>query len=121
MLIDTLRGRVLLAILALTDLSFGASSPADSPQSWSLSSSNPEHIGDLYETHVDHEIFYEGVSSGQLESKAKETDTSATLMQAITAGAFRGKKIRYSAFLKTRNVQKKPDFGFVLRMSMGMY
>ncbi|MEK3917874.1 helix-turn-helix domain-containing protein [Paenibacillus sp. FSL H7-0331] len=59
-----------------------------------------------YEMGIDREIVHQGKASGYLKSKTVLDDSSfSTMMQQFKADRFRGKRIRLSCFLKTKDVK----------------
>jgi len=85
---------------------------AQAPQGWFLAGSKPAD----YETGVDAKQEFSGHASAYLKSKApatneKVTNDSAeqggfgTLMQNFRADQYLGKRIRFSAFVKSKDVQ----------------
>lgn len=70
---------------------------------WFISGSHPYN----YEIGIDHNNVHEGKASGYLKSKTvQEKDEFATMMQQFKANAFRGKRIKLSGFIQTKNVQQ---------------
>ncbi|WP_214484900.1 AraC family transcriptional regulator [Bacillus sp. SM2101] len=70
---------------------------------WGLSGSNPE----LYELVVDSNVFHTGTKSGLLYSKGEVNKQQfATMMQGFQAHDYKGKRLKFSCFLKTENVEK---------------
>jgi hypothetical protein len=67
---------------------------------WILSGSEPAD----YEARVDAENKHAGRSSGSLRSVASKPKGFGTLMQSSSAHAYLGKRVRLSAFLKTKDV-----------------
>ncbi|WP_414042605.1 helix-turn-helix domain-containing protein [Macrococcus sp. EM39E] len=64
----------------------------------------------LYETKIDHKVFHSGQKSALLSSSKEESEyndnTFGTLMQSISAEKYRGKRIKFSAFVKTEEADK---------------
>lgn len=59
-----------------------------------------------YEMGIDHEIVHQGKASGYLKSKTVLDESSfSTMMQQFKADKFRGRRIKLSCFLKTKDVQ----------------
>lgn len=70
---------------------------------WFLSGSHPFN----YEMGVDREVVHQGRLSGFLRSKTVQgIEEFATMMQAFKADRYRGKRIKFSGFVKTENVQQ---------------
>ncbi|PLR71235.1 helix-turn-helix transcriptional regulator [Bacillus infantis] len=71
------------------------------PKGWVLSGSHPFN----YQMGIDHETFHKGKSSGYLQSQTVEAPGEfATMMQEINAKNYRGKRLKFSGFLKSNNV-----------------
>jgi hypothetical protein len=60
--------------------------------------------GDQYEVGTDREVFHGGKASGYVEMKDVGEDDFGTLAQTFKADDYRGKRVRLSAWLKTRDV-----------------
>ncbi|XXF79564.1 AraC family transcriptional regulator [Myxococcaceae bacterium GXIMD 01537] len=71
------------------------------PVGWFITESAPQ----LYEANVDNEVPCEGERSAFLRSLGDSPDGYGTFMQAFGAQEYRGKRLRFSAMLKTRNVK----------------
>ena len=70
---------------------------------WFISGSHPYN----YEIGIDQNNVHEGKASGYLKSKTvQEKDEFATMMQQFKANVFRGKRIKLSGFIQTKNVQQ---------------
>ncbi|OWR31715.1 AraC family transcriptional regulator [Saccharibacillus sp. O23] len=68
---------------------------------WFLSGSHPFH----YEMGIDRKEAHRGTGSGYLKSVLSESpEQFGTMMQAFRADDYRGKRLRLSAFVKTREV-----------------
>ncbi|MCM3750039.1 AraC family transcriptional regulator [Paenibacillus pasadenensis] len=68
---------------------------------WFLRGSQPQH----YRIDLDRSIIHQGEASGLLKSKSHpEAGGFGTLMQQFKADAYRGKRMRFSGFLRTRGV-----------------
>ena len=93
-------GTIWLDDLAVRDL--GVVSKTSPPAGWILAGSNP---GD-YSAAVDAAVKHSGAGSGSLRSNAAdETEYRfGTLMQQSAPGAYRGKRVRMSAFIKATDV-----------------
>jgi hypothetical protein len=70
------------------------------PPGWALAGSNPAH----YLVAVDHPDTGAGGASASLTSRSGRADGGGTLMQQIKADEFRGKHVRFTARIKTRDV-----------------
>lgn len=92
-------------ILVFVCFLFGSFYPsfgdAKAPKGWSL---NGSALKD-YECGVDKSEKHSGKHSGFLASKSSWKKGFGTLMQAIQATRFRGKRVRLSAWIKTQNVR----------------
>lgn len=70
---------------------------------WMLSGSNPNN----YQMGIDHNIVHGGKASGYLQSTTvMEKDEFATMMQQFKADNYRGKRIKLSCFVKSKDVQQ---------------
>ena len=56
-----------------------------------------------FEIGVDREVHFSGAASGRLASTERGSG-AGTMMQSISAEAYRGKRLRFTAVLKTRDV-----------------
>lgn len=70
------------------------------PPGWALAGSNPAH----YLVVVDHPDTGAGGASASLASRSGQADGFGTLMQQIEADEYRGKHVRFTARIKTRDV-----------------
>ncbi|MEK4563807.1 helix-turn-helix domain-containing protein [Alkalihalobacillus sp. FSL R5-0424] len=69
---------------------------------WFLSGGNPYH----YEMGIDHEVVHQGKGSAFLKSKTVlDTEEFATMMQQCKAKTFRNKRIKFSGFIRTQDVE----------------
>ena len=69
------------------------------PPHWFISGERAVAARKEYAGSTDHAVVYEGSGSGLLESLS-DTAQHGTLMQVSSASAYRGKRIRFSAFLR---------------------
>nr|WP_216671493.1 AraC family transcriptional regulator [Saccharibacillus qingshengii] len=70
---------------------------------WFMSGSHPFH----YEMGVDRKTVHRGTGSGYLKSVSADSPGQfGTMMQAFRADAYKGKRIRLSAFVKTEAVKR---------------
>ena len=53
---------------------------------------------------LDHEVRYGGETSLHLASRARQTREFGGVMQSLRADHYRGKRVRYAAFVRTENV-----------------
>jgi hypothetical protein len=73
------------------------------PPNWFISGEHNATARKEYVGVTDHTIAYEGSGSGLLES-ISDTAQGGTLMQMSSASAYKGKRIRFSAFLRSNGV-----------------
>ena len=85
------------AAVAFCSLAWGM----DTPQGWFLAGSKPAD----YDSGVDAQTVYGGQPSAYLKSKAPAISGFGTLMQSFKADEYLGKRIRFSAFVKSDAVQ----------------
>ena len=71
------------------------------PEGWMIAGSQPAK----YEASVDTTVLYEGHRSAYLKSKEQVTGGFGTLMQSFDARNYLGKRVRFSAVVKTEDVQ----------------
>lgn len=70
------------------------------PKDWILDGNK----WDCYETGNDTIIFHSGKSSGYLKSVKQKIKGFGTLMQIMNAGQYHGERIRFSAWVKSKDV-----------------
>jgi hypothetical protein len=70
------------------------------PPGWFLAGSNPAH----YLVAVDHPDTGTGGASARLTSRGGQADGFGTLMQQIKADEYRGRRVRFTARIRTRDV-----------------
>lgn len=70
------------------------------PQSWISGGNNPKD----YEMGLDNEVFHSKSPSGLLKSLKEKPAGFATLMQEFSAANYKGKRMQFSAFIKTKQV-----------------
>ena len=85
------------AAVAFCSLAWGM----ETPQGWSLAGNKPAD----YDSGVDAQTVYGGQPSAYLKSKVPAINGFGTLMQSFKAEEYLGKRIRFSAFVKTDAVQ----------------
>jgi hypothetical protein len=85
------------AAVAFCSLAWGM----ETPQGWILAGSKPAD----YDSGVDAQTVYGGQPSAYLRSKMPAINGFGTLMQSFKAEEYLGKRIRFSAFVKTDAVQ----------------
>lgn len=86
-----------LSILIIASLTLQAAAP----RGWFLAGSKPAS----YESGIDAQASYNGHSGAFLKSKDSRIDGFGTLMQAFRADHYLGKRVRFSAFVKSADVQ----------------
>lgn len=91
-------------LLVVGSLSIIHSAAAAPPPDWILGSPPSARGSWDYVARVDHTTAYDGSASGLLESIAKPVSRFGTLAQRVAGKVFAGKRIRFSAYIKTRNV-----------------
>jgi hypothetical protein len=74
--------------------------PAPDNAAWVLAGSAP----DDYVSSTNNSVSYHGKLSASLRSKVSEPRGFATLMQTVQADAFRGKRVRFSGFVRSQDV-----------------
>ncbi len=72
-----------------------------SVKSWFLAGSRPNN----YEQGVDAEVTFNSKKSAYLRSKGPESEGFGTLMQMFQASTYLGKRLRYSAYVKSEEVE----------------
>jgi hypothetical protein len=86
-----------IALLAVCSLAL----QAQVPQGWFIAGSKPAD----YEVGIDASAVYKGHASAVLKAKKPAVDGFGTLMQDFRADHYQGKRVRFSAFVKTEGVQ----------------
>jgi hypothetical protein len=86
---------------------------AAAPEGWRLSGSKPA----AYVTGVDSQETYNGHPSAYLKSSQPETDGFGTLAQQFKADQYLGKRVRFSAFVKSEGL--KDWAGLWMRVDKG--
>ena len=71
------------------------------PRGWFLAGSKPAS----YDTGIDAQASYNGHPSAYLKSKDPRIDGFGTLMQDFRADHYVGKRVRFSAYVKTENAE----------------
>jgi hypothetical protein len=74
---------------------------ADLPAGWFKAGSHPAE----YDAGIDTAIRHAGRASGTVKATASELHGFGTLMQTATGVAYRGKRIRFSGYVKSEHVQ----------------
>jgi len=72
--------------------------PESSAPGWSHGSPSAYRIG------IDRTVVHGGSSSGHLTARSSTPDGFASLLQMVKADRYRGKRVRFSAYVKTRDV-----------------
>jgi len=72
------------------------------PKGWFLAGTKPAE----YESTVDARALYDGHPSAYLRAKGPTTEGFGTLMQQFRADRYLGKRVRLSAFIRSKGVQK---------------
>jgi hypothetical protein len=93
----TMRNAWKAAVVAFCSLAWGM----ETPQGWFLAGNRPAD----YDSGVDAQTVYGGQPSAYLKSKVPAINGFGTLMQSFKAEEYLGKRIRFSAFVKTDAVQ----------------
>ncbi|MDP3511029.1 MAG: hypothetical protein Q8T09_23890 [Candidatus Melainabacteria bacterium] len=70
---------------------------------WQFYGLSQEH----YAASMDKEVFYKGSQSARLEATSETAPGSAGIHQIIDATKYRNKRIRFTAFIKTRDVEDR--------------
>ena len=92
----------LIATLALwTSLAPVLALAADLPPGWFKAGSHPAE----YEMGLDTSIRHEGKASAFVKATAPELHGFGTLMQTASPGDYRGKRVRFSGYVKSENVK----------------
>jgi len=83
--------------VAVTNFAFAQPKP---PKGWFVAGSHPRD----YVASVDPEMPHSGRASAHFESAVLKTGGFGTLMQEFQPGDFRGKRVRMSGYVRSRNV-----------------
>ena len=89
----------ILAAAVLVICTVGATTAAP-PRDWLLTGSNPR----AYRVSVDGNVVYSGKSSALLASVSDSANGFGTLMQSSEASLFRSKRLKFSAYVRSRDV-----------------
>ena len=92
-----LTGVRILALLAASSLALQAAAP----RGWSIAGSKPTE----YESGIDTLATFNGHPSAYLKAKVPNVEGFGTLMQDFRADHYTGKRVRFSAFVKTERAQ----------------
>ena len=102
---------IILSMMALTNPNSISSKEAilaantqqsAAPDGWILSGSNPEN----YKTGLDNQISQHGQKCGFIESTVTDPSGFTTLMQQCSVNNFKGKRIKMTGFIKTKDVDQ---------------
>lgn len=93
---------VTIGLLGVASTAFGQDT-VPVPFGWALAGSNPAH----YSVSVDRPATEGGRSIASLASRSGQAYGGGTLMQQIRADEYRGKHVRFTARIKTREVNGK--------------
>jgi hypothetical protein len=74
---------------------------ADDALGWMKAGDHPTD----YDMGIDRSVVFNGKSSGYIRSNKPEPKGFGTYMQMFAAGDYRGKRMRFSAFVKVENVE----------------
>ena len=74
------------------------------PANWIVSSIHAAGTAPEYDAVLDRTIFHSGEASGLLRSTTLNPAASGALMQAAQADSYQGKKVRFSAYIKSQDV-----------------
>ncbi|WP_342119080.1 transcriptional regulator [Pseudoduganella sp. OTU4001] len=91
---------VFLASIAAYSLLALAEPTAKLDQSWFLAGENPEH----YQIGADPDGVRRGSVAKFLRARTDKHEAWATLMQSVAADDYRGKRVRFSAQVRTENI-----------------
>lgn len=97
---------VIMSIISLfmtsgcAGIAFGDNS---APKGWFKAGSHPSS----YEVGLDSDIKFKGRHSGFIKSTSKSIDGFGTIMQSFKPKKLKGKRVRLSAFIKTKDVTGK--------------
>jgi hypothetical protein len=88
--------------LLLCSLLLGAAAQAAEIPGWLLRGSNPR----AFEIAVDRETLHSGSASGTIRCAADDCEPFGTILQAIRADEYRGKRVRLTAWVKALRAAK---------------
>lgn len=74
---------------------------SNTPVGWMMTGDTPSD----YETGLDHRIVHSGTHSAYLKSKDERARGFSTLMQQIKSDRYRGERLQFSAFVKSKDVK----------------
>ena len=103
--------KIVKSLIGLAALAAGSLALyAEVPKGWFMAGSKPAD----YESSVDTGNAYGGQPSAYLRSKNSQVqDGFGTLMQNFSAEQYVGKRVRFSAFVKSENIQRWSGCGCV--------
>jgi hypothetical protein len=89
-----------LLVIACVALGATLAVAEEIPKGWFRAGDHPND----YEMSLDRTVFHSGKASAYLKSIVSEAPGFGTLMQEFTADAFRGKRIRLSGYVRSKDV-----------------
>jgi hypothetical protein len=102
MLVRSAKKLLISGLLGIGSLLMIHSAVAAAPADWHLHSRTADEIA-----RVDRTTAYDGSASAMLESKSPSVSAFGTLAQGVVGKSFVGKRIQFSAYIRTRNVRKQ--------------
>lgn len=100
------KGLLLCGLLVLASLPLTRPAAADPPPDSILGAPGSPPGSADYLARVDHAVAYDGSGSAVLKSTIKSPPRFGSLGQKVAGKVFAGKKIRFSAYVKTEKVRK---------------
>lgn len=91
---------VVVALLATSCRPATPAAPPEPPPGWLVAGSATE----AFRASLDRDIVRGGRASARLESRTADVDGFATIMQALSPQMYRGARVRFSGFVRTRDV-----------------
>ncbi len=101
MITKTLKHSAFILLLGLLTFEFTPSANARIPEGW-----RPGAKIKNYEVGIDTTITHSGKASGYITNKVPDPKGFGTLFQKIRSINYRGKRVRLTAYIKTKNVAK---------------
>ena len=93
-------------VATIWSCAYGDAATSTPPPHWFISGQEAAQAIKEYSGTIDHTNAYEGSGSGLLESTS-DTAQHGTLMQVSSAAAYRGKRVKMSAFLRSNEVAQR--------------
>ncbi len=90
---------LILAFAAMAHASRSRAMTDDAPKGWIRLGNQPQN----YEMSLDREMKHSGKASAHLKFTADKAEGFGTMMQTFKADAYRGKRVRMSAWMRTEN------------------